>query len=155
MEKARFRHVLTYNYKEEVYEHSDKPSETIPNEALTVRQLVENFIKGSPLPGYKTPIYEGGGFDDVDVTRVPGFELADYTAEAQRIADRQAETQRQAARSDAEGSEPDGEGRPTERSGGGKPKPDGKDPKAADGGRVANPGDTTNGAGEGGQREPK
>lgn len=75
----RFRSILNYDYKSEIGERFTLPSMTVPGDALTPRQLLENFIKGAPLPRDKKPYYENGGFDDDDPTRSPDFELADFT----------------------------------------------------------------------------
>lgn len=38
--------------------HTTEVSKTKPNQALTVRQIHERFVKGKPLPASKTPIVE-------------------------------------------------------------------------------------------------
>lgn len=41
------------------YETNGKPSMTVPNQAMTVRELIIRFASGIPLDAGKVPIYEG------------------------------------------------------------------------------------------------
>lgn len=81
-EKPRFR--TNYNgYKSETdFEKVDPISLTIPNETYSLRDIVEKFSREYPKHllrmGYSDEIDETDpDFDDVDLTRVPGFDLVD------------------------------------------------------------------------------
>lgn len=83
--KKTYRNVSTYDFRKQKYEVNNGTIITVPNEALSPRELLINFVKGGAMPREKAPIFEGGGFDDDDPTRRPDFDLADYTAEINKV----------------------------------------------------------------------
>lgn len=40
-------------------EINSKPSMTIPDQSLTIKQIVQRFASGRPLGGQRVPVYEG------------------------------------------------------------------------------------------------
>lgn len=48
------------------YEVNDQPSATVPNMAMSVKELIARFASGLPLNVGKVPIYENGEFPDID-----------------------------------------------------------------------------------------
>jgi hypothetical protein len=51
-----------YNDNEVITE----PSQTVPDQALTIREILKRYASGQPLGGGKEPIYEGEEGDGVD-----------------------------------------------------------------------------------------
>lgn len=47
------------------YETTDKPSLTVPDQALTIKQILDRYARGLPLGGQKVPIYDGDDYDDM------------------------------------------------------------------------------------------
>jgi hypothetical protein len=43
-----------------------EPSQTIPDQTLTIRELVKRYASGLPLGGGQNPIYEGEDGDGID-----------------------------------------------------------------------------------------
>jgi hypothetical protein len=41
-------------------EVNNKPSETIPDQTMTMREILTRYAKGLPIDGEKTPIWEDG-----------------------------------------------------------------------------------------------
>lgn len=59
------------------------PSMTIPNMAMTPRELIIRFASGLPLEGSKTPIYEGE-MDLPDIDKMDIIERDEYYQELKR-----------------------------------------------------------------------
>lgn len=61
-----------------------EPSQTMPSQAYTIRELLSRFVSGtySPEQAYRNGSYADGDpdYDDWDETDDPAFDLADYTA---------------------------------------------------------------------------
>lgn len=53
-------------------ESNFSPSKTVPDQSLTVKQLLERFSRGMPLTGELTPVYNG----DIDL---PDFNTMDIS----------------------------------------------------------------------------
>ena len=51
-------------------EHNTEPSKTVPDQAMSVRELLQRFANGLPLGGGKDPIYEGEDGDGIDPRRL-------------------------------------------------------------------------------------
>lgn len=51
-----------------------QPSETVPDQALTVNEILERFSRGMPVTGTRQPIYHG---DEVFVPEFKTLDLAD------------------------------------------------------------------------------
>ena len=54
-------------YFPKTHEINTQPSKTVPNQAMTVKELIIRFASGLPLTGAKIPIYEGSEeFPDIN-----------------------------------------------------------------------------------------
>lgn len=87
-----------YNYKlnKEGMEKNGLPSETIPGQSYTIRELLEKFTHGVSPAVAKIPTYDPDqGFDDVDPTSAPDFDLADVTILLEDIKQKQSERSEQ------------------------------------------------------------
>jgi hypothetical protein len=51
-------------------EINNLPSQTIPDQTLTVRELLVRYAKGLPLDGQRQPIWEGEDGDAIDPRRL-------------------------------------------------------------------------------------
>jgi len=47
-----------------------EPSQTIPDQSMSVRELLQRYASGLPLGGSKEPIYEGEDGDGIDPRRL-------------------------------------------------------------------------------------
>lgn len=54
------------------------PSMTVPDQSLTVRELMDRFARGLPLGGARVPIYEGEDDNTPDFARMDLSEIEDY-----------------------------------------------------------------------------
>lgn len=53
----KFQTPYNYNYQEQQYEKNTLPSETIPDETMTVREIFQRYANGQPLGGNgRTPM---------------------------------------------------------------------------------------------------
>jgi len=52
------------------YEKNGQPSQTVPDQTMSIRELVRRYASGLPLGGSKEPIYEGEDGDGVDPRRL-------------------------------------------------------------------------------------
>jgi len=84
-------------------------SMTIPDQSLTIRQILERFTLGQPVMGSHAVMYDGENpsHDDIDPTLDPAFDLSDYTTISSEIVTAKAErkAKAQAAKAEAERSE--------------------------------------------------
>jgi hypothetical protein len=48
-------------------EINNEPSQTVPDQTMSVRELVRRYASGLPLGGTKEPIYEGEDGDGIDL----------------------------------------------------------------------------------------
>lgn len=95
------------------YDPANHPGETntevdmcIPDESYTPKELLENFVKGIPMPANGMDFYSNtDDFDDVDETLAPDFDLADAHRLSQEIADRRIKAYQQKMADKAAGSE--------------------------------------------------
>jgi hypothetical protein len=62
----KIRNTLNYNSKEEKYETNGQPSMTVPDQTMSIRELIRRYASGLPLGGSKEPIYEGEDGDGID-----------------------------------------------------------------------------------------
>lgn len=86
------------------FEVIDGDSETVPNQAFTVTEVLQKFQAGT-LPNISKKIYfeENTDFDNINPTEAPDFDLADATiltdqilfAHNQRVAEAEEEKQKQ------------------------------------------------------------
>jgi hypothetical protein len=47
-----------------------EPSQTVPDQALTIREILKRYASGQPLGGSLEPIYEGDEGDGIDPRRL-------------------------------------------------------------------------------------
>lgn len=87
MEKYTFRHQYNYEPGKHSFEYVSGESETIPGQALTVREMLDNYVKGVPLDG----LYHHGSFEDdpdyedFDPTSDPAFDIVDAHQQLEQI----------------------------------------------------------------------
>ena len=69
---------LEYNYKENPGEINTLQSETVPNQAFTVTEVLLRFSQGT-LPNIVQPVYydDTDDFDNIDPTLDPAFDMVD------------------------------------------------------------------------------
>lgn len=69
---------LEYNYIENLGEVNTEESETVPNQAYTVSEVLLRFSQGT-LPNIDQPLYhdDTDDFDNIDPTLDPAFDLVD------------------------------------------------------------------------------
>ena len=48
-----------YNYEEQEYEVNNLPSETVPDQSMSMSEIMRRFASGLPIAGAKVPIYNG------------------------------------------------------------------------------------------------
>ena len=80
MKQRKF--ITQYNFDPDSCEHEKFaiPSQTIPDQAYTIRELLEKYSTGIMPPVGKIPHYEEDpDIDDPDFTRDPAFDLSDAT----------------------------------------------------------------------------
>lgn len=81
---------------------------TIPDQSLTIREIVERFVMGEPTLGQRAVHYdEVEDFDNIDPTLDPAFDLADVSTISSEIEEAKAnrKAKAQAAKAAAERSE--------------------------------------------------
>lgn len=68
------------------YETITRPSMTIPNEALSVPDIIRRYAQGLPPVGARTPIYEGedSPFAGIDINRMDLVERHNLLEEVKR-----------------------------------------------------------------------
>lgn len=65
---------------------STEPSQTIPGEAYTIRELLTKFTRGViPDVGKNMKFDDSEDFEDIDISRVPDFDLSDITEYKENI----------------------------------------------------------------------
>jgi len=64
----------SYDYKKAKAEKGGGISQTVPNMALTIPQLLTRYSRGLPLGGARTPVYN----DDPSIPDFDRIELTDY-----------------------------------------------------------------------------
>lgn len=68
--------------------YKDVLSLTVPDQSLTVREIVTRFVNGQPVTGSHSVYYDNvDDFDVIDPTLDPSFDLADATAIANQLAE--------------------------------------------------------------------
>ena len=67
------------------------PSVTVPDDALSVKQLLDRFTSGVELPPIQKSAYyeDNQDFDSYDVTKDPAFDLADATSALYELSNRE------------------------------------------------------------------
>lgn len=59
MEKRIIKNWLNYNDFPREFEKFTEPSQTVPDQAMSVTEILRRFARGLPLGGQRVPIYEG------------------------------------------------------------------------------------------------
>ena len=104
--------ITPFNYYEQtsdevLYEFNDEPSLTVPDQSLTIEQILIKFAHGESLNLGSSYYYEtddaNASFSDLDASRSEGFDLADASMlqaslerNKQRAREEEEERQRQA-----------------------------------------------------------
>lgn len=84
----KVKHSLNANEFPKSGEVFTLPSMTIPDQALTVREIMDRYSRGLPLDGQRVPIYEGEEEGMPDFRNMDLSEIEDYKlAVAQELAD--------------------------------------------------------------------
>jgi hypothetical protein len=65
-------------------EINNQPSETIPDQAMSVRELLTRYASGHSLGGSKEPIYEGEDGDGIDPRRLDLAERQELEIQARQ-----------------------------------------------------------------------
>ncbi|QGF19337.1 hypothetical protein [Antarctic microvirus TYR_006_V_25] len=81
---------FTYDFTQQKYEINNQPSETIPDQSMSVDEIMRRYAQGLPMSGERVPTYEDPEIETMpDLSRM---DLADreqviksYTAEIQEI----------------------------------------------------------------------
>lgn len=75
-----------YEYDDSVRgEHNNAPSLTIPDNSLTIREILDRYSKGLPTGGTLDPIYDDSDDIDFDTPDVRNFDLSDLDENKLRI----------------------------------------------------------------------
>jgi hypothetical protein len=69
------------NYKGQV---NNEESKTVPDQSMTLRELLVRYAKGLPLEGQKTPIWEGEEGFDVDPQKLDLAEIEELREKAEQ-----------------------------------------------------------------------
>lgn len=65
-----------YNSRPVADEVNNKPSKTIPNQSMSVREIMHRFANGLPITGQKVPVYEP---EDLDGLVPPNWNTLDIS----------------------------------------------------------------------------
>ena len=66
----KIKNLLNYDTFEKKYEVNGKPSLTVPDQTMSVRELLRRYASGLPFGGQREPIYEGEDGDGIDPRRL-------------------------------------------------------------------------------------
>nr|QJB19970.1 MAG: hypothetical protein [Microvirus sp.] len=79
--KINYVNAHNYVHKKSHFETVDKVSMTVPDQAMTIKQILEKYTNGiNPNVSRQVGYHDGEPtFDDIDPTRDPEFDLADIT----------------------------------------------------------------------------
>lgn len=82
-----------------INEVNSKPSETIPDQSMTMREILNRFARGLPISGGKVPVYD----DSEDVLEdISYMDLADQEAYINRVRDEYKQLERKLAKDKAD-----------------------------------------------------
>lgn len=65
-------------------EKNDMPSMTVPEQAMSIREILDRFSRGLPLGGQRVPVYNG---EDDDLPDLRHMDLADRQEYMENAAD--------------------------------------------------------------------
>lgn len=57
--KRKFTVASNYDYTKEPGELNSQPSVTVPDQSMSIREIMDRFARGLPLDGERVPWYEG------------------------------------------------------------------------------------------------
>lgn len=99
MRKVRMRHPSTYEAEVNGFvEVNNEPSETIPDQSLTIKEILQRFKAGTLPPIQKETYFEDDpDIDNPDPMYRPDFDLVDWEA-AKRKLERRIKYRREANR---------------------------------------------------------
>jgi len=63
---------------------NNEPSKTVPDQSMTLRELLVRYAKGLPLEGAKTPIFEGPDGSEIDVEKLDLAEREELAEQARQ-----------------------------------------------------------------------
>ncbi len=81
MYAMKVKNSLNYNEFNKDHEVNNLPSLTIPDQNLSIRQIIDRYTRGLPVTGF-TPIYEG---EDYDLPDPRTLDLVERQEMAERI----------------------------------------------------------------------
>lgn len=81
MAKKFQTHYSGHQVKGEVFR---RPSKTIPDQTMTVREIMERYAKGLPIDGAKVPVYDG---EDVDMPDLRTLDISEREELRQQLDD--------------------------------------------------------------------
>lgn len=59
-----------YNTKPDAGEVNELPGKTIPEQSMSLREILKRYASGLPVTGQKVPVYEGEDLDAPDISRL-------------------------------------------------------------------------------------
>ena len=62
---------------------NNEPSKTVPDQSMTLRELLVRYAKGLPLEGQKNPIWEGEEGFDIDTQKLDLAEIEELKQKAE------------------------------------------------------------------------
>ena len=71
----KFINFHQYDYKNHIGEVNEEPSETIPDQSMSISELIHRFASGLPMDGERVPFYENE--DDEYFGMAPNIERMD------------------------------------------------------------------------------
>jgi hypothetical protein len=63
---------------------NNQESKTVPDQSMTLRELLVRYAKGLPLEGQKTPIWEGEEGFDIDPQKLDLAEIEELREKAEQ-----------------------------------------------------------------------
>jgi hypothetical protein len=82
MKKTNFRSSINYDHTTEKYESTELESETVPDQSLTIPEMIKRHASGRPINVKVYDEYDGGGDDltGVDIRTLDMSEIHDLVA---------------------------------------------------------------------------
>lgn len=113
-QKPKFVTCYSYKLTAKGMEHPEGDSLTVPNDAYSIRDLMERFVKGIPPQIAKLPRFaDMADFDNIDPTFDPAFDIVDAYNELNQIEARRASRKTPGAGSKPEHAMTEGSGEQT------------------------------------------
>jgi len=80
----RVKHALNAHTFETKGQENNEPSQTIPDQSMTLRELLVRYAKGLPLEGKRIPIWEGEEGFDIDPQTLDLAEIEELKEKAEQ-----------------------------------------------------------------------